>query len=175
MPIFERAKDGVNVQVAKIMEKYHGDLHKSGCTVDVLMASPTTSEQGEVESAPLKKNGYPCVALIKIVGLADRVAGLSDVMLKIDAEKWKEMSMKQKDALIDHELTHLIVKTDKDGNAKRDDQDRPKLQMKRHDYELGIFTDVIRRHERDSVDYQAFDAIAKTIGQMNLQFMDTVG
>lgn len=113
--------------------------------------------------------------MIKIVGLADRVAGLADSMLKIDAERWKDLSDKQRNALIDHELTHLIVKTDKDGNTKTDDLDRPKLQMKRHDREISCFDDVIRRHERDSLEWQAFDTMSAALAQMQLPFMQTVG
>lgn len=175
MAIFEKAKDGVYALVSKILEKYHGELHKAGVTVDVLMASPTTNQKGEASGPPLKRNGYAVTAITKIVSLPDRVAGLSDAMLKIDAEQWKAMSDKQRNALIDHELTHLIVKTDKNGATVTDDLDRPKLQMRKHDREIGWFDEVVRRHERESIEYQAFDAMAAAVSQMQLPFMRQVG
>lgn len=59
MPIFEKAKEGIHIQVGKVMEKYHGPLHKAGVTVDVLMASPTTNKNGEASGPPLTKTATP--------------------------------------------------------------------------------------------------------------------
>ena len=175
MAIFEKAKDGVNVQVGKIVEKYHGDLHKAGVTFEVLMASPTTNQNGESSGPPLKKNGYPVAALIKIVGLADRTAGMADVMLQLDAEQWKDMKMPRKDALLDHMLTYLNVKQDKDGATVTDDLGRPRLQRRKHDREVGWFDEVVRRHQFEAPEFLQFDSIAKTMQQMNLPFMKEVG
>lgn len=175
MAIFEKAKNEVGQLIARVMEQYHGELHEAGVTLDVLMASPTTNKNGEATGPPLKRNGYPCAAIIKIVGLPDRTAGLGDAMLKIDADEWEKLNDKQRAALVDHELTHLIVKTDKDGNTKTDDLGRPKLQIRRHDREVSWFDEVVRRHERDAMEYAAFDSICKQIAQMELPFMRQVG
>jgi hypothetical protein len=175
MPVFEKAKNATVELLGRIMKKYHPELHEAGVLVDVIMALPTTNSQGESTGPPLKKNGYPCAAIVKIVSLADRVAGLGDAMLKIDADEWKAMTDGQQAALIDHELTHLQLKRDGDGVAKTDDLGRPKLQIKRHDVEIGWFSDVVRRHERDALEYQAFDTLTRSVAQMQLPFMQMVG
>lgn len=175
MPVFERAKADVDAIVGKIMHKYHPELKEAGVTVDVLMASATTNQAGESSGPPLKKNGYPCAALIKVTSLPDRCAGLADAMLKIDADQWKALTDAQRAALVDHELTHLELKKDGNGVTKTDDLDRPKLMIKRHDVEIGWFHDVVRRHERDAPEYQSFDALTRSVAQMQLPFMQTVG
>lgn len=96
-------------------------------------------------------------------------------MLKIDADQWKALTDAQRAALVDHELTHLELKKDGDGVTKTDDFDRPKLMIKRHDVEIGWFGDVVRRHERDALEYQALDSLNRSVAQMQLPFMQLVG
>lgn len=175
MPVFEKAPAGVNSHLGKIVEKYHGGLHKAGVTFEVLMASPTVNKNGESSGPPLKKNGFPVLALVKITSLADRTAGMPDAMLQLDAEAWKDMKMPRKDALLDHMMTYLTVKTDKDDATVTDDQDRPKLQRRKHDREVGWFDEVVRRHQFEAPEYQQFDSIAKAMQQLNLPFLNAVG
>lgn len=175
MPVFEKAKVGVYDLVKSIMKKYHGKLHDAAVEVDVLMVSPTTNSAGETTGPPLKRNGVAVPAIMKIVALPERALGQGDAQLKLDESQWKISTDKQKAALIDHELTRLELKSDGDGSIVMDDLHRPKLQIRRHDREIHCFDEVIRRHERDAYEWQAFDAMAKALTQMNLKFMAEVG
>jgi hypothetical protein len=79
------------------MAEHHADLASVGVTVSVLMA---TNEEGD---SPLKKAGYPCLALIKVNGLSDRSEGKADATLKIDAGRWDNLDEAEQRALLDHE------------------------------------------------------------------------
>jgi len=85
------------------------------------------------------------------------------------------MKMPAKDALLDHMLTYLIVKTDKDGATVTDDLDRPRLQRRKHDREVGWFDEVVRRHQYEAPEWHQFDTISKSLSQMHLPFMQAVG
>lgn len=124
----------------RAVERFHRDVMAADPTFTVLMAS-------NGEDAALKRNGYKVQALIKVVGLKDRAAGMNDVLLLIDSAAWGMMSEEGKLSLMDHELTHLILKRDENGNIKRDDLDRPKFGIRPHDFEIGGFAEVIERHK----------------------------
>jgi hypothetical protein len=65
-------------------------------------------------------------------------------------------------AVIDHELTHLVLKkSKKTGAVERDDLDRPKLKMREHDYEFGWFAETAQRFGEDSFEFsQARELLA---------------
>jgi len=175
MPTYEKAPEQVNSLLKKVMEKYHGGLHEAGVTVDVLMAFPTMTEDGESLGPPLKIKGYPCAAIVKSNSLKNRVAGLGDAEICIDADQWKVLSDAQKEALMDHELAHLEVKKDKDEQIVFDDHARPKLRTRPHDKEVGWFDEVARRHGKAAIEFSAFDAIWQSCRQLNMPFLDEIG
>ena len=124
---------------AKMLKKYHSDLAACKVTVEVLFAS---NEEGPA----VTKNGWPCAALAKINSLKDRAAGLADARIIVDYDVWERFDAKQRDALMDHELTHFELARTKDGSPKYDDLDRPKLKSKPHDWEVGGFDCIAQRH-----------------------------
>lgn len=175
MPTYTHAPAAVDVLVGKVMEKYHGPLHEEGVTVAVLMVGPTTDANGNSSGPPLKRNGFPCCAIIKATGTKQRAAGLADVILEIDEDRWKQFSEAQQAALVDHELCHLQVAKDKDGQIIRDDQDRPRLRTRPHDAEIGWFDEVVRRHSEAALEWMGFHSLSKRFEQLNLPFMRAVG
>lgn len=135
--------------LSSVMEEYYPDLIKNNVTVDVTMAF---AKEGE----PLKCGGYPALAFVKITSLKHRVKGLKDSEITIDGQIWETLTDPQRRAIIDHELQHLIIALDKEGNAKIDDAGRVKLRLRRHDYQLGWFREVANRHGENSTEcYQA--------------------
>lgn len=60
-----------------------------------------------------------------------------------------------------HELTHLEIQRDKDGAPKWDDLDRPKLKMRKHDYEIGVFVDVAKEYGMDSFDCEHVKMVSR--------------
>lgn len=151
MPILKKAPNEVRLIVDEMVGMYHTPLRDAKVTIDLLFAFPKSEDD---ETAPVKLHGYPCVAVVKINAYKLRVLGHGDAEITIDAHQWDELSEEERRALIDHELTHLELRTDKDGFVKRDDLDRPLLKMRKHDHQFGWFDEVARRHGSASVEVQ---------------------
>lgn len=126
------------------MEQYHEELHNAEVTVDAMFAH---NENGD---HPVKLGGYPALAYIKITSLKNRIKGMMDAEIMIDGDAYKMMTEAQRIALIDHELHHLMLTYDKEENIKTDDANRPKLKMRKHDYQMGWFRDIALRHGDNS-------------------------
>lgn len=169
MALYEKCPPEVSEVVSSMMEKFHGPLHEYGVTVDLLFAMPKTNENGDAEDCALKLHGYQCAAIVKINPYKARVQGHADAEIIIDKEHWEETSEAEHEALIDHELEHLELKL-KDGELVRDDLDRPKLRMRKHDHQFGWFDSVARRHGKASLEVQQFEAFRDEHGQLWLNF-----
>lgn len=154
MPIYEQATDEMREVLADVTKRYHGQLNDYGVTIDMLAAYPKTDENGDPTGPAIKHQGYIAFAVVRKIPYKDRVAGRGDAEIVVDGERWEELSDDERAALIDHELCHLDVATDKDGNVKRDDLDRVKFNMRSHDVQLGVFNDVVRRHGKLALDFQ---------------------
>ena len=146
--------------IKQTTEEYHEELHEADVTVDAVFAF---NESGDY---PVKFGGYPALAVIKINSLKNRIKGAMDAEITIDRDAYNAMNQLQRIALIDHELHHLIIARDKEDNVKLDDAERPKLKIRKHDYQMGWFRDIALRHKENSPEvYQAqmqWQADAKT-------------
>jgi hypothetical protein len=142
----------------------HQELRTAGVTIDCLFADPGTD--AAEEPLPLKLGGYPVAAYVRRIGLKDRAKGMADAEIVIDANTWKGLAEAKRVALIDHEVTHLRVKQAKDGGVDRDDLGRPKLVMRLHDHQIGIFKDVIERHGKDALDHYVAKEFTEDMGQL---------
>lgn len=174
MATYEKAKTEVLERVSRMMEKYHGELVSAEVCLDVLMAHQSLDDDGNPKGGePVTLNGYPCQATIKIINAKDRVAGRADAEMVIDAKNWEDLSDEERDALVDHELTHLELKKDKETDKpKYDDSGRPSLKMKKHDHQFGWFDDVVRRHKEASAEAKQATDFVLTARQMWLPYLD---
>ena len=146
---YEIAPKEVAERAEKLILKHYPDLDHSGVTIEFLYAR---NDRGSAVS----HQGYPALAVVRVVGLKDRAKGSKDAEITIDALAYERMSPAQRDALLDHELNHLIVARDKFNDFKFDDLHRPKLVMRKHDYQMGWFTCIAQRHGLNSPEvYQA--------------------
>jgi hypothetical protein len=144
---------------AKLMSSKHEELIKAKVTVTYIMVTPPCNEEGEITGPAIKVHGWQAQACIKINSTKDRVAGKADCDCFIDADAWKEKSERERMALLHHELMHIMT-TD-----KIDDNGRPKLKMRPHDAEIGIFWDSINDFGQESPDKQAVDNLAKGLAK----------
>lgn len=152
MPIYKKEPDGIREVVDKLVEQFHGGLCDANVKIDILGAWAATDQNGDTEAVALKLHGYPCQATMAVVSYKNRVLGGGDALLTVDIENWEELSTEEREALIDHELEHLELRTDKDGLIIRDDLDRPKMHIRRHDHQFGWFDSVARRHGPASIE-----------------------
>lgn len=150
MPIYSPPDEDLVAQVNEAMQAYHERLVEVGVNIDVLEARPRTDETGEPTEVAIKHQGYPALAVIKVRPAKERAEGRGDALLIIDAYKWPEMDKERQLALLDHELTHLSLVHDLEGNLKRDDYGRPKLTLRLHDFSYGWFAEVADRHRAAS-------------------------
>lgn len=139
--------------VMECMILYHRDLANAGVTVALLLASGPRDDSGELTGPAIKHSGYPAKAVIKITNLKERAAGLEDVILILDGDHCDEWSEQETAAIYDHELSHPVLVV-KDGAIVRDDLGRPKLRMRKHDFQVGWFFDVAERHKEYSTEAQ---------------------
>lgn len=140
---YDTAPPEVKRRADKLIERNHSDLWKTEATIDYIFAVNDTGDA-------VSHRGYPALAVVRIVNLKDRTKGMGDAEITIDAAKYAVMTPEQQDALLDHELHHLIVVRDDDGMAKTDDIGRPKLKMRKHDYDFGWFQVIAERHGMNS-------------------------
>jgi hypothetical protein len=139
--------------LAEAMENWHPDLFRVGVRVGVLLAE---NPDGDA----VTHGGYPAFATIKIVSLRDRVTKRYDAELLIDGKAWESFGDERRMALVDHELTHLeLAKVEgvlSDGTLKvaRDDLGRPKLRIRKGDWNVGDgFAQVVLRHQDHAIEY----------------------
>jgi hypothetical protein len=167
MKIYSIAPD-VTDCIDKIQAAHHVEL--KGVTVAALFVFDDES------SLPvLKQQGYPAGAVVRITPLKDRALGMADATIVVDRCRWLALSPRQRDALIDHELTHLEVKTDEEQGAKDpvpvfDASGRPKLVMRRHDHQFGWFDEVAQRHGEASPEVRQARVLMESSGQLYFDF-----
>lgn len=173
MPRFERAPVDADIIVGRMMERYHPQLRDAGVTVECLFAFALTDDNGDKVGAAVKLHGYTCKAVVRVLSLKDRTVGRGDVEVLIDGDNWPTWSDEEKDALLDHELEHVELRTDKDGVIIRDDLDRPKLRLRKHDHQFGWFDSIARRHGRASSEVQQALAFHDQYSQLWLPYLDS--
>ena len=144
MSWYSIANEEVNLTIQEVMKKNHGDLHAEGVTITALIAR---SEEGPA----IKVRGCEAAGCIRITGLAERTMGIGDAVMTLDGERLDSWSSRRLQAVIDHELRHLVLsKSKKTGAVQRDDPDRPKLKIRMHDVEFGWFARTAELYGDDS-------------------------
>jgi hypothetical protein len=166
MKTFSKAPD-VAATIEKMLDAHHEDL--AGVTVEGLFAFDHESSE-----PVLKHAGYPAGAVVRITPLKDRALGISDATIVVDRAGWLALSVRQRNALIDHELTHLARKMleDDDGGETPafDVLGRPKLLMRKHDHQFGWFDEVAQRHGEASPEVRQARVLMESSGQLYFDF-----
>ncbi len=161
-----RKTESLNAYVTDALSTFHADLEMAEVTIEVLFAVSD-------KTPALKHHGQPALAIIKPMSQKDRAAGSADARLIVDEDRWEELTERQRNALLDHELQHLKLARAEDGSVKRDDCGRPKLKTRHHDMEIGIFEDVIERHKEHAIESRSFAAMQKVFTQMHFPWGNT--
>jgi ABC-type branched-subunit amino acid transport system substrate-binding protein len=168
MKSYSLAPDADTV-ITNMQHEHHLDL--DGVTVTALFVFDL-----EATEPVLKHQGYPAAAVVRITPVRDRALGIADATVVIDRSTWLTLSQRQRDALVDHELTHLNRVLDEDTELPLTDAvDRPKLAMRRHDLQIGIFTEILERHGEASYEAKMAKAVLDIAGQMQLNFAKPPG
>jgi len=165
MKIYDQCPQEVHDRVQRLIALYHKDLHTVDLKVDLLFASC------DGEGDAVTHGGYAAYAVVRITNPKERAMGRGDAEIVIDRDKYNDMSEGRRDALLDHELYHLKVKS-KDGAFQWDDHHRPKLAIRLHDVQVGWFAEVARRHGDFSVERDQGMKLRAKYGQTFFGFHD---
>jgi hypothetical protein len=168
MKTYSAASADLESCIARMLAEHHPDLE--GVTVSALFVF-----DDESSDAVLKHQGYPAAAVVSITPVRQRALGVSDAVIVVDRTEWQSLTPAQRDALIDHELTHLQwvvaeATDDQPEHPKSDCLGRPKLAMRRHDHQLGWFDDVARRHGEHSPEMRQARSLVESTNQLYFDF-----
>lgn len=158
----------VSTDVQTHIDRMHGDYHPD--LKDVTVDAVFVFDDEASSKCVLTHQGYGAAAVIRITPVRDRTLGVADAVITIDRATWLSLSAPQRDALVDHELEHLVWDKDKEGKPKGDALGRPKLSTRRHDHQIGYFTDVVGRHGEAALEIRAARYLIAEIGQMKFEF-----
>lgn len=157
--------------VDRVMKAHHPELASHGVKVSCLFAHAARDKAGMPKGPAVKLGGYSCAAVVSITPHKRRVLGVADAVITLDGDNWEDWSDERREALIDHELTHLVIAKDKAGAARLDDSLRPKLKMRLHDWQLGGFAEIVVRHGEESFDLLTLRDVIDHHGQILMPFM----
>lgn len=164
MKTYSLARD-VEPTIANMIYEHHDEL------VGVRVGALFMFDDEESSEPVLTHQGYPAQAMVKITALRDRTLGMADAVIVVDRATWLTLSQPQRDALIDHELTHIARVLDKEsGTPKFDALGRPKLRIRPHDHQLGWFDEVAQRHGAASPEVRQAKQLMEATGQLYFDF-----
>lgn len=150
-----------------IIAKHHQDLALHGVEPLWVWRSKAAKSKGRLVLGKARKLTGLAASLLYAAEAAGGDAQGGDIdpdesverfVIEIAEDTWLDLSTKQKDALLDHELAHLWVDEDDDGNAV--------LSLRGHDVEE--FASVIRRHGLWKPDLENFGAAIEDAAQLSL-------
>lgn len=167
MPTFQKCDKDVADLAQELLKKYdsHKPLVELEVKIDFVFAFADTNDKGIETNNALSKNGIKALGITRKIPLKDRVLGRGDAEIALDGGWWQKASGDEQAALLDHELHHIAVKTDKVGNPQFDDIGRPQIQLRKHDAEIGWFRCIAERHGAASMERQQAKSLMDNLGQ----------
>lgn len=165
MKTYSQASEDVLRIIERVREEYYSpDL--DGVTVAALFVYDM-----EATEPVLTHGGYPAQALCRITPVRDRALGVADAVIVIDRSNWLTLTIREREALLDHELHHLERVVDEDTELpKTDAVDRPKLAIRKHDHQFGWFDSVAERYGDASPEVRQAKQLIAATGQLYLDF-----
>lgn len=168
---YEIADESVMKVINEAADKYHQSLKANGVKILAIMAYGPRDEEDQLKRPAIRKNGVACGACIRVLPLKERLSKSADAEMLIDGDSWEEYNADIRLALVDHELSHLIVKMDKDDNVKKDALRRPMLGTIRDDIVYWGNSQIAERHGENSIEVIAARQLKAKYGDI-LQLKD---
>lgn len=178
MPKFERCDSDVPEMADGILNRYetHADLIEAGVKVDYVFAFADRDEDTNERLGPaLTHGGYPCLGICRKIGPKDRALGRGDAEISLDGDWWTLHTDAEREALLDHELHHIEIAKTSEGTMRRDDDGRPKIKLRKHDFDFGWFKVIAARHGAFSQECIQAKSIVDSTGQLLFPGFETIG
>ncbi|HEU4344049.1 MAG TPA: putative metallopeptidase [Candidatus Binatia bacterium] len=168
MPTFQRCPKAVSDLANEILCEFesHKPLLDAKVRIDFVFAYPDYDEEDKPKNDALKLHGVRALGIAKKIALKERALGRGDAEIALDGEWWEEASEEEQKALLDHELHHIQVSTKSDGVAITDDLHRPKITLRKHDYQFGWFKVIAERHGKNAQEVKQARQIFEQAGQL---------
>lgn len=169
MPTYEHALKVYDLAVT-IINKFetHHPLRDAAVKIDFIFAHADLDEESlQPTNDAIKHGGYKALGVARILGIKDRTMGRGDAEILIDGDWWRDADDKEREALLDHELHHIAVKV-KGPLVLIDDLGRPKLRMRKHDFQFGWFNVIAVRHGVHSQESIQARNFVSRVGQLYL-------
>lgn len=157
--VYSKAPKHVDNMMNAVLETFHKELVKVKLKIGILFVNSDGDEMA------IMGHGVPCLAKIRIAGQAERVFCNLDVVLMVDEKAWSDLNDVRRRALLDHEVCHLVVVTDKNGNVRSHDGERPRMSLVPDDFVLTGFHAVIERHGADALELVALQSTVESVQQ----------
>jgi hypothetical protein len=155
--VYEKAGQSIRDLVYSVMEQYHPELHQLEPEVAVLIVRKL-DEDGEAYHA-LKCHGAEAAATIRVTSRRRRVLVDFDLEINIDGLTWDSIPERSKLALLDHELTHVVISKDKQGAPRQDDLGHYVFKLRPDDYAINGHFSVMERHGQFALEAQNLQRI----------------
>ncbi len=150
----------------------HTPLLDARLKIDFVFAYGDRDDNDKLIGDALKHHGVKALSICRNLALKDRAMGRGDAEISLDGDWWEdEATEAQQEALLDHELHHIEVRT-KDGAVLTDDLQRPLLRLRPHDFQFGWFKIIAARHQLSSQECIQARAIADDAGQLFWPFLE---
>jgi hypothetical protein len=149
-----------------VISTYHGDLVRSDVKVKLLFVGSKLDENGDPKGPALKMHGVACAAQIKVQKNIDKYLTGYHAVVRVDMDMWDDYNENRRKALLDHELSHLVVVKDQNGNVKMDEEGNIKIKCRPDDYTINGFYHLIQRHAGDAIEALSLGITAQNVRQV---------
>jgi len=155
-------------RLSRITRQFHHELADNGARVSITFVR--AFDKDDEPQTSLKFAGASAYAIVKLISQERKLRIPFDAEIKVDGFLWDELTERSKDALFDHELSHIKVVTDAHGAPLMDDQNHVKLKLVPDDIVLTGFFNVIRHFGTDALEHQsitrAMESAANALREM---------
>lgn len=164
--------DDVYRQIRHIIPRRFPTLAGLQPELNIAVQFRTSDKEGK---PALKFHGYPALAVIRVVGLEDRLDGGPDVRITIDQDRFYRLTAIRQEAVLTHELMHVEFPGEiRDQNGclipLLDLAGRPKIALRCHDFEIGGFDEICEWYGADAIEKVALTQTMDRLRQMPLPF-----
>jgi hypothetical protein len=135
MPGYSKAEPDVSAVILEVFRERFAALVEAGVTVTVQEVR-ATRKRGEVQAdaRPLWHMQTPVPAKAERTKDRQRLEGVADVMVTIDAGDWSARNGVERQAAAAFALSMIELDLDKDGQIQLDAANRPKLRIRKPDF-----------------------------------------
>jgi len=151
--------DGTRADYAmlnQVMARYHHELVDAQSRVSLNFVK--AFDKDDEPTPALKHAGHYCEAYVKLISRRRKLRDPHEAEIDIDGHMWEEKNDQQREALLDHELSHIKVVTDRHGIPKRDEDERVQLKLVPDDIFITGFLSVIRHYGQNAGEYQSISS-----------------